>query len=107
MGKGELIVIAAELLTQVRKSVTINWTMRESAGANIKVMVKRSCESADIDPLTSCSVGLRPALRAVDVSRQCLPSIHQTYRTRRHGLFSPKPNSSAPIGRKCRFYPKG
>jgi len=30
-----------ELITQVRKSVTIDWTLRESARAKIKVMVKR------------------------------------------------------------------
>ncbi len=31
----------AELVTQVRKSVTIDWTLREGAQANIRVMVKR------------------------------------------------------------------
>ncbi len=41
MGSDELRVIAAELVTQVRKSVTIDWTVRESARAKIKVMVKR------------------------------------------------------------------
>lgn len=41
MGSAELKVIAAELVTQVRKSVTIDWTVRESARAKIKVMVKR------------------------------------------------------------------
>ena len=34
-------MIAAELVTQVRKSVTIDWTLRESARAKIRVMVKR------------------------------------------------------------------
>jgi hypothetical protein len=29
------------LVTQVRKSVTIDWTLRESARAKIRVMVKR------------------------------------------------------------------
>jgi type I restriction enzyme R subunit len=29
------------LITQVKKSVTIDWTLRESARARIKVMVKR------------------------------------------------------------------
>ena len=33
--------VAAELITQVRRSVTICWTLRESARAKIKVMVKR------------------------------------------------------------------
>ena len=41
MGNAELKVIAAELVTQVRKSVTIDWTVRESARAKIKVLVKR------------------------------------------------------------------
>ena len=31
----------AELIIQVRKSVIIDWTLRESARAKIKVMVKR------------------------------------------------------------------
>jgi hypothetical protein len=33
--------VAAELITQVRKSVTIDWTLREGARAKIRVMVKR------------------------------------------------------------------
>ncbi len=41
MGDDKLKVIAAELITQVKKSVTIDWTLRESARARIKVMVKR------------------------------------------------------------------
>ena len=41
MGSAELRVIAAELVTRVRESVTIDWTLRESARAKIKVMVKR------------------------------------------------------------------
>lgn len=41
MGDEKLKVIAAELITQVRKSVTIDWTLRESARAKIKVMVRR------------------------------------------------------------------
>jgi len=41
MGNDELKVIAAELVTQVRKNVTIDWTVRESARARIKIMVKR------------------------------------------------------------------
>jgi type I restriction enzyme, R subunit len=32
-------VIATELATRVRKSVTIDWTLRESARAKIKVLV--------------------------------------------------------------------
>jgi type I restriction enzyme, R subunit len=41
MGSRELRVIATELVTNVRRSVTIDWTLRESARAKIKVMVKR------------------------------------------------------------------
>src|SRR5665213_1609372 len=41
MGDDKLRVIAAELITQVKKSVTIDWNLRESARAKIKVMVKR------------------------------------------------------------------
>jgi type I restriction enzyme R subunit len=41
MGNDELKVIAAELVTQVRKSVTIDWNLREGARAKIKVLVKR------------------------------------------------------------------
>jgi type I restriction enzyme, R subunit len=41
MGDAKLRVIASELITQVKKSVTIDWTLRESARAKIKVMVKR------------------------------------------------------------------
>ncbi|CAK0753969.1 putative type I restriction enzyme HindVIIP R protein [Gammaproteobacteria bacterium] len=41
MGDDKLKVIAVELITQVRKSVTIDWTLREGARAKIRVMVKR------------------------------------------------------------------
>lgn len=41
MGNQELKVIAAELVTKVRASVTIDWTLRENARSRIKVMVKR------------------------------------------------------------------
>ncbi len=41
MGDDKLKLIAAELITQIKKSVTIDWTLRESARAKIKVMVKR------------------------------------------------------------------
>ena len=34
-------MIATELITQVRRSVTIDWTLRESARAKIRVLVKR------------------------------------------------------------------
>ncbi len=41
LGVPELKVIAAELITKVRQSVTIDWTLREGARAKIRVMVKR------------------------------------------------------------------
>lgn len=41
MGIDELKVIAAELLNQVRASVTIDWTVRENARAAIRVKVRR------------------------------------------------------------------
>jgi len=41
MGDGKLKVISAELITQVRKNVTIDWSLCESARAKIKIMVKR------------------------------------------------------------------
>jgi len=41
MGDAKLKVIAAELISRVRTSVTIDWTLRESARAKIRVIVKR------------------------------------------------------------------
>lgn len=41
MGDDKLKVIAAELIRMVRKSVTIDWTLRETARAKIRVIVKR------------------------------------------------------------------
>ena len=41
MGIDQLKVIACALVKQVRESVTIDWTVRESARAKIRVMVRR------------------------------------------------------------------
>ena len=41
MTNDKLRVIAAELVTKVRSSVSIDWTLRDSARAKIKVQVKR------------------------------------------------------------------
>lgn len=41
MGDDKLRVIAADLVTKVRSSVTIDWTLRENARAGIRVAVKR------------------------------------------------------------------
>ena len=50
MGNDELKVISAELVTQVRKSVTIDWTMREGARAKIRVIVKRILKKHGFPP---------------------------------------------------------
>lgn len=44
MDDDKLRVIAAELITQVRKSLFIDLSLRESARARIRVMVKRIIE---------------------------------------------------------------
>jgi type I restriction enzyme R subunit len=41
MGNDKLNVIAAERITKVRKNVSIDLPLRESARAKIRVMVKR------------------------------------------------------------------
>jgi type I restriction enzyme R subunit len=41
MGNAELRVIAAELVSNVRQNVSIDWTMREDARARIRILVKR------------------------------------------------------------------
>lgn len=41
MGTDELRVMAEELVTSVRKSVTIDWAVRESARARIRILVRR------------------------------------------------------------------
>lgn len=41
MGDDKLKIIATELITKVRASVTIDWQFREGARAKIRVLVKR------------------------------------------------------------------
>jgi hypothetical protein len=41
IGDDKLKVIATELIKMVRRSVTIDWTLRETARAKIRVIVKR------------------------------------------------------------------
>jgi type I restriction enzyme R subunit len=41
LGEPTLKKIARELVAHVRKSVTIDWTLRESAQAQIRVLVRR------------------------------------------------------------------
>jgi type I restriction enzyme R subunit len=46
----ELKVIATAVITQVRQSVSIDWTLRESARARIRVIVKRILNSYGYPP---------------------------------------------------------
>jgi len=41
LGEPTLKTIARELVSHVRKSVTIDWTLREAAQAQIRVIVRR------------------------------------------------------------------
>jgi hypothetical protein len=41
LGDGTLRIIARELVEAVRKSVRIDWTIKESVRAQIRIMVKR------------------------------------------------------------------
>jgi len=41
MGQQELAVIATELVKQVRRNATIDWTVKQSARAKMRVLVKR------------------------------------------------------------------
>jgi type I restriction enzyme R subunit len=41
MGADELKVIAIELVLKVRENISIDWTIRESARARIRVLVRR------------------------------------------------------------------
>ena len=50
MGDDKLKVIVAELISKVRQSVTIDWNLRESARAKIKVLVKRILNSCGYPP---------------------------------------------------------
>ena len=83
MGDDKLKLIAAELITQVKKSVTIDWTLRESARAKIKGMVRRILNKHGYW-LSRCrrSVGLRPMLRIACLSRPA-PSARRTCKKKR------------------------
>jgi type I site-specific restriction-modification system R (restriction) subunit len=48
MGDDKLRLIATELVTRVRESVTIDWNLREQARASIRVIIKRICASTAI-----------------------------------------------------------
>jgi type I restriction enzyme R subunit len=50
MGIPEMKVIAAELVTQACKGVTIDWTVREGGWAKIKVIVNRTLKKHCVPP---------------------------------------------------------
>ena len=64
MGDDKLRVIAAELITMVRKSVTIDWTLREGARAKIGSLAAaaRSACGPCIAPPVSVALLLRLGL---------------------------------------------
>ncbi len=58
IGDDKLKLIAAELNSQVRKSVTIDWTLRKSARAKIRVTVKRILNNYGYPPDLQDEAGL-------------------------------------------------
>jgi type I restriction enzyme, R subunit len=50
LGKPTLKIIARELVANVRKSVTIDWTLREAAQAQIRVLVRRILRKCGYPP---------------------------------------------------------
>ena len=45
MGNTQLAIIAHELLEKVRENVTIDWTIKETVRAKLRVMVRRTSRS--------------------------------------------------------------
>ena len=70
MGDDKLKVIAAELITQVKKSVTIDWTLREGARAKIGSLAaaarsgfaQRCALPVSVAPAPSARVMVKPIL---------------------------------------------
>ncbi len=69
-------------MTQVRKSVTIDWTFRESARAKIKVMVKRILKKhgypPDLQEEATKTVLQQAELLCADWAEQPTPEIPGT-----------------------------
>ena len=63
MGSAELLVIAAELVTQVRKSVTIDWTVRHPTVATCNEILKSFEHTRSIESRLCFFVGPRASLR--------------------------------------------
>ena len=70
MGDDKLRVIAAELVTKVRGSATIDWTLRESARAGIRIAVKRILNKYGYPPDLQDQ-----AVQTVLLQAETLPSV--------------------------------
>lgn len=67
MGDAKLKVIAAELITQVKKSVSIDWTLREGARTRIRVMVKRILNNYGYPPPRSAGEAVKTVLAQAEL----------------------------------------
>ena len=102
MGSDELKVIAAELVTEVRKSVTIDWTVRESARAKIRVMVRRILRKHGYPPdlqeeATRTAVLEQAELMCADWALVKVDRLRSRDRTRGEKQISPHRDS-------CRYF---
>jgi type I restriction enzyme R subunit len=62
LGNDTLRAIARELVETVRKNVTIDWTLRERVGAQLRVLVKRVLRKHGYPPEFQERLGLKPGL---------------------------------------------
>jgi type I restriction enzyme R subunit len=62
LGNDTLRAIARELVETVRKNVTIDWTLRERVGAQLRVLVKRILRKHGDPPEFQERLGLKPGL---------------------------------------------
>lgn len=60
MGKAQLRLIAHELLEQVRKNATVDWHIKETARARMRLFVKRILKKNSAIRLTSLPMLSRP-----------------------------------------------
>ncbi len=51
MGQKELAVVATELVKHVRRNATIDWTVKQTARAKMRVLVKRFLRKYGIRPI--------------------------------------------------------
>ena len=66
LGDETLCGIARELVTTVRGNVTIDWTLRENVGANLRRLVKRILRRHGYPP-DKQEAGTRTALEQAEV----------------------------------------